>query len=92
MKKEKKQEYDTEHLCITRQCVAEYLEKMDVSVEQRCPIKFCVCLKKTPCEITVLLKEASGKETLVDSTIRWWHKAFVDSGEVSRIQTASSAL
>ncbi len=61
--------YDAEHSCIARQCVTEYSEKIDVSVEQRCAIKFCVCLKKTPSETTVLLKEAFGKETISDSTI-----------------------
>ncbi len=78
--KKKKRAYDAEHMCIARQCIAEYLEKMDVSMEQRCTIKFCMCLKKIPCETTTLLKESFGKETLGDSMIRRWHKACVDGG------------
>ncbi len=49
-----------------------------MSAEQRCAIKFGVLLKKTPSETTRLLKEAFRKEMLGDSTIWWWHKAFVD--------------
>ncbi len=69
--------YDAEHLCVARQCVAEYSEKMDVSAEQRCAIKFCVRLKKTPSKTTALF----GKEMFGALTIRWWHKAFVDGRE-----------
>ncbi len=58
VKKEKKQAYDAEHLCITRQCIAENSEKMDLSEEQCCAIKFCARLKKTPSETTALLKNA----------------------------------
>ncbi len=37
-----------------------------------------VKVKKMPSETTVLLKETFGEETLGDSTIWRWHKAFVD--------------
>ncbi len=53
-------------------------KKMDVWAEQHCAIKFYERLKKMPSETTVLLKEAFGKETLDDSMIWRWHKAFVD--------------
>ncbi len=79
VKKEKKQVYY--RTLVYHQCVPEYLEKMDVSGEQRCTIKFCACLKKTQSETTTLLKEAFGKEMLGDSTIRRWHKTFVDGRE-----------
>ncbi len=75
--------YDAEHSCIARQCVAEYLEKMNVSAEQRCVIKFC---GQTLSETTTLLKEAFGKETFGDSTIRLWHKAFVDGRESAKFK------
>ncbi len=78
--------YDAEHSCIARQCVVEYLEKMNVSVEQRCVIKFCVCLKKTPGETTMLLKEEFGKETLGDSTIGQRHIDFVDGRESAEFE------
>ncbi len=88
----KKRAYNAEHLCITRQCVAEYSEKMDVSAEQHCAIKFCVHLKKTSNETTVLLKEAFGMEMLGDSTIRQWHKAFVDGQESAEFEPRGGAL
>ncbi len=68
-KKDKKRAYDIKHSCIARQCVAEYLEKINVSAEQHCVIEFCVLLKKTPSETTTLLKEAFGKKMLGDSTM-----------------------
>ncbi len=55
-----------------------FFKKMYVFAQQCCAIKFCVHLKKMPSETTMLLKEAFGKETLGDSTIRQWHKAFID--------------
>ncbi len=64
MKKEKKRAYEAEHSCIARQCVAEYSERMDVSVRTTMrdqilyAIKFYARLKKTPSETTALLKEA----------------------------------
>ncbi len=59
---------------------------MDVSEQQRCAIKFCVHLKKTQSETTTLWKEAFEKETLGNSTIRWWHKAFVDERESAEFE------
>ncbi len=88
----KKQAHDAEHSCIARQCVAEYLEKMNVSAEQRCVIKFCVHLKKSLSETTALLKEAFGKEMLSNLTIRQWHKAFVDGRESAEFESQGSAL
>ncbi len=81
MKKDKKVSVWRRTL-VYRQCVAEYLEKMDASAEQHCTIKICVCLKKTPNETAALLKEAFGKEMLGDLTIRQWHKAFVDGSRM----------
>ncbi len=60
---------------------------MDVSLEQCCAIKFCVCLKKTPSETTTLLKEAFRREVLGDLTIWWWHKAFIDGRESQNSNT-----
>ncbi len=54
--------------------------------QQRCMIKFCVYLKKTPSETTALLKEAFGKEMSSDSTIRRWHKTFVDGRESAEFE------
>ncbi len=67
--KKKKGAYNTEHSCIARQRVIEHSEKMDVSTEQYCAIKVCVCLKNTLSETTTLLKETFGKEMQGDSTI-----------------------
>ncbi len=77
---------------VNRQCVTEYLEKMDVSAEQCCVIKFCMRLKKIPSEILALLKEAFGKEMLGDSTIRRWHKAFIDGRESAEFEPRGGAL
>ncbi len=53
IKKEKESRaYNAEYLCIARQCVAEYTEKMVVSAKQYSVIKFCVHLKKTRSETT----------------------------------------
>ncbi len=84
--RKKKRAYDAEHSCIARQYIAEYLEKMDVSAEQRYAIKFCVRLKKMPRETIALLKEEFGKKILGDSTIRQWHKAFVDGRESAEFE------
>ncbi len=65
---------------------------MDVSTEQHCAIKFCVCLKKTPSETTALLKEPFGKETLGDPKIRQWHKAVVDIREYTEFELQGGAL
>ncbi len=78
--------YNAEHSCIAKQCVAKHSDKIDVSAEQRCAIKFCVHLKKTPSETTALLKEALG-----DLTIRWWHKAFVDGWESAEFEPRGDA-
>ncbi len=80
------------YLCITRQYVAEYSGKMDVSVEQHCEIKFCVRLKKTASKTTALLKQAFGKKMLGDSTNRQWHKAFVDRQESAEFKMQGAAL
>ncbi len=45
-----------------------------------------------PSEATALLKEAFGKETLDDSTIRQWHKAFVDGQELVEFKPQGGAL
>ncbi len=90
--RKKKRVYDAEHSCIAKQCVAEYSEKMDVSVEQHCTIKCYVCSKKTLSETTVLLKEAFGKEPSGDSTIWRWHKAFVDGRESAEFELWGSEL
>ncbi len=79
--RKKKRAYDVEHSCIATQCVTEYYEKMNVSAEQHCTIKFCAYLKKMSSEIIMLLKEAFRKETLGDWMIQLWHKAFVDGRE-----------
>ncbi len=84
--------YNTEHSCIAGPRVAEYLEKMNVSVEQHCMIKFCVRLRKTQSETTTLLKEAFGKEMLGDSTIRRRHKAFVDGRESVEFELQGGSL
>ncbi len=91
VKKEKKRAYDAEHSCITRPCVAEYSEKMDVYVEQRCVIKFCVRLKKTPSETTALLKEVSRKKMLGNLTIQRWHKSFVHGRKSAEFEPWGSA-
>ncbi len=41
--RKKKRAYNAEDLCIARQCVTEYSEKMNKSAEQCCVIKFYVC-------------------------------------------------
>ncbi len=92
LKEKKKWAYDAEYSYITKQCVVEYSEKMDMSAEQHCMIKFCVHLKKIPSETTVLLKEAFGKGTLGDSTIPWWHNAFVDGRESVEFEPQGGAL
>ncbi len=65
---------------------------MNVFVEQRCVIKFCVRFKKRPSETTVLLKKAFGKEMLSNLTIWWWHKAFVDGRESAEFKLWDGAL
>ncbi len=91
VKKEKKVTARHKTLWIPRQCVTEYSEKMDVSEEQRCEIKFRVRLKKMPSETTVWLKEAFGKETLGDSMIRRGYKAFIDRQESAEFKPQGGA-
>ncbi len=89
-RKKEKREYDAEHSCSATH-VTEYLEKPDASAKQRCAIKFCVRLKKTPSETTTLLKKAFGKETIGDSKIRWWHKAFAYGQESVEFEARDGA-
>ncbi len=81
-KGKKKRAYNIEHSCIT----SVSLEKMNVSAEQLCTIRFCVRLKKTPSETIALLKEVFGKETLDDSMFWWWYKAFIDGRESEKFE------
>ncbi len=61
-------------------------ERMDDSIEQRYIVKFYVALKKSKVETITLLKEAFQNETLHDSAIHRWHRAFTDGRKSVEIE------
>ncbi len=59
---------------------------MNVSTEQSYTVKFCMTLKKWKVKTIALMKENFQNETLHDSTIRRWHRAFTDGRESAEIE------
>jgi hypothetical protein len=53
------------------------VRRMDVRVEQRVNIKFCVKLGKTATETLQLLRDAYGDEALSRARVFGWHRRFV---------------
>ncbi len=76
----------------TGQCLAIWVWKMNISVEQQYAIKFYVLLKKMATETTTLLQEAFGAEVFGGSTIRHWHKDLKASWESVELQPRRSVL
>ena len=54
---------------------------MDLKLEQRFAIKFCVRLKKNVTETIEMMKTAFGNEIYSDMTIRRWHAEFSEGRE-----------
>src|SRR5215469_15916158 len=53
------------------------VRRMDVRIEQRVNIKFCVKLGKTATETLQLLRDAYGDEALSRARVFGWHRRFV---------------
>jgi len=53
------------------------VRRMDVRVEERVNIKFCVKLGKTATETLQLLRDAYGDEALSRAQVFWWPRRFV---------------
>jgi hypothetical protein len=58
------------------------VSRMDVQVEQRVYIRFCVKMGKTATETLQLLRDAYGDEALSRARVFEWHRRFV-SGRIS---------
>jgi [histone H3]-lysine36 N-dimethyltransferase SETMAR len=71
--------------------------EISLKVEQRCAIRFCVRLGKTPTETIALIQQAYGVEADKPATVKKWHKQFregrqsvADAPRTGRPVTAST--
>ena len=65
------------------------VRRMDVKVEQRVNIKFCLKLGKTTTETLQLLRDAYGDEALSRARVFGWHRRFA-LGRVSVVDDTRS--